>query len=107
MRMVQSFSIAGKSAKTVATAQADCVDIAFVKEDPAPYVILPSGGDRVFGTAQDFEMLFALPRSMVEECINNLEMTHQSGFRYPVVSYLGFEPKLPPFLDLDGMRKTG
>jgi hypothetical protein len=21
------------------------------------------------------------------------------------VSYLGFEPKLPPFLDLDGMRK--
>ncbi len=106
MRMVQSFSIAGKSVKTVATALADCVDIAFVKEDPTPCMILPSGGDRVFGTAQDFEMLFALPWSMVEECINNLETTHHLGFRYPVVSYLGFEPKLPPFLDLDGMRKT-
>jgi hypothetical protein len=32
-------------------------------------------------------------------------MTHKIGFRYPVVSYLGFEPKLPPFLDLEAMRK--
>jgi uncharacterized protein (DUF169 family) len=105
MRMVQSFTIAGKSVKTVATALADCVDIAFVKEDPAPYVVLPSGGDRVFGTAQDFEMIFALPWSLVTECIQGLEMTHKLGFRYPVVSYLRFEPKLPPFLDLEAMRK--
>ena len=105
MRMVQAFTIPGQSVKTVATALADCVDIAYLKEDPAPYVILPSGGDRVFGTAQDFEMIFALPWSMVEECLNGLEMTHKLGFRYPVVSYLPYEAKLPPFLDLDGMRK--
>ena len=105
VRMVQSFTIPGKSVKTLATALADCVDIAFIKEDPAPHVILPSGGDRVFGTAQDFEMIFALPWSLVEECINGLEMTHKLGFRYPVVNYLRYEPALPPFLDLDGMRK--
>ncbi|MBW1789248.1 MAG: DUF169 domain-containing protein [Deltaproteobacteria bacterium] len=105
MRMVQAFSIPGKSVKTVATALADCVDIAYLVEDPAPHVILPSGGDRIFGTAQDFEMIFALPWSMVEECLQGLEMTHKMGFRYPVVSYLRYEPQLPPFLDLDGMRK--
>ncbi|MBW1789659.1 MAG: DUF169 domain-containing protein [Deltaproteobacteria bacterium] len=105
MRMVQAFTIPGKSVKTVATALADCVDIAYLVEDPAPYMILPSGGDRLFGTAQDFEMIFALPWSMLEECLNGLEMTHKLGFRYPVVSYLRYEPQLPPFLDLDGMRK--
>jgi uncharacterized protein (DUF169 family) len=107
MRMVQSFTIPGKSVKTVATALADCVDLGGRRIIKKPYMMLPSGGDRVFGTAQDFEMLFALPWSMVEECINGLELTHKLGFRYPVVSYLGFEPKLPPFLDLDGMRKKG
>ncbi len=50
-------------------------------------------------------MIFALPWSMVEECLKGLEMTHKLGFRYPVVSYLRYEAKLPPFLDLDGMRK--
>ena len=50
-------------------------------------------------------MIFALPWSMMEECLNGLEMTHKLGFRYPVVSYLRYEPQLPPFLDLDGMRK--
>jgi uncharacterized protein (DUF169 family) len=105
MRLVQAYSLGGKEVNTVATALVDCVDIAYVKEAPGPYVILPSGGDRVFGTTQDFEMIFALPWSMVEECIGGLEVSHKMGFRYPVVSYLRYEAKLPPFLDLEQWKK--
>ncbi|MBW2102744.1 MAG: DUF169 domain-containing protein [Deltaproteobacteria bacterium] len=105
MRLVQAFSLGGKHVETVATAFVDCVDIAFVKESPAPCMILPSGGDRVFGTTQDFEMIFALPWSQVEECMGGLEMSHKMGFRYPVVSYLNYEAKLPPFLDLEQWKK--
>lgn len=103
MRLVQSFSLEGKEVNAIATARGDCVDIASAKGDPNPRLILPSGGDRVFGATQDFEMIFALPWQKVEEAMKGLEATHQQGFRYPILSYVRFRAELPPFMNLKKM----
>lgn len=104
MRLVQAFSWQGKTVEAIATGQADCADIATVKDSATPRFILPSGGDRVFGTTQDFEVLFVIPWGKVEEAINGLEFTHKIGFRYPILSNIRYKPEPPAFLDLKKMK---
>jgi uncharacterized protein (DUF169 family) len=60
-------------------------------------VILPCNGDRIFGSAQDQEMAFTIPWSKVEMTLQGLEAGHKSGLqRYPIPSYLRFQPQFPP-----------
>lgn len=104
MRLVQSARGGPEGRGTVnavATGVADCGDIAArtVLSDECQS-ILPSGGDRVFGSTQDHEVIFAMPKSKVEEAIEGLENTHKAGFRYPVVSDIRHRPNLPPFLEV-------
>ena len=47
-----------------------------------PKVILPCTGDRVFGMAQDNEILRSPGRT--PEIIEGLEGTHKGGTRYPI-----------------------
>lgn len=54
----------------------------------------------MFGSTQDHEVIFAVPKSKVEEVIEGLENTHKAGFRYPVVSDIRHRPNLPPFLEV-------
>jgi len=104
MRLVQA-AIGGPggsgTVNAVATAISDCGDIAartvLSNECQA---ILPSGGDRVFGSTQDHEMIFAMPWSRVEEVIRGLASTHKAGFRYPIVTDIRHRPNLPPFLEV-------
>lgn len=104
MRLVQA-AIGGPggsgTVNAVATAISDCGDIAartvLSNECQA---ILPSGGDRVFGSTQDHEMIFAMPCSKVEEVIRGLASTHKAGFRYPIVTDIRHRPNLPPFLEV-------
>lgn len=103
MRLVQAFSFEGKRVNAIATARGDCADIISIKGNPNSRLILPSGGDRVFGATQDFEMIFALPWQKVEEAMRGLEATHQQSFRYPILSYVRFKAELPPFMDLKKM----
>jgi uncharacterized protein (DUF169 family) len=60
--------------------------------------ILPSGGDRVWGSTQDHEIIFAMPWSKVEAVMKGLAKTHEAGFRYPVITDIRNRPNLPPFL---------
>lgn len=104
MRLVQSARGGPEGRGTVnavATGVADCGDIAArtVLSDECQS-ILPSGGDRVFGSTQDHEVIFAMPWSKVEAVIEGLENTHKAGFRYPVVSDIRHRPNLPPFLEV-------
>jgi len=63
----------------------DCAEIVIqTMATDAPKVILPCNGDRVFGMAQDTEMVFALPWSHVDELLAGLEGTHKGGVRYPI-----------------------
>ena len=104
MRLTQAFVRQEKTVEAIATGAIDCADIATTVNSPNPRCILPSGGDRVFGATQDFEMLFSIPWGKVEEAINGLESTHKLGMRYPTASHLRFKPELPPFVDLKKMK---
>ncbi|MFQ5830161.1 MAG: DUF169 domain-containing protein [Candidatus Methylomirabilia bacterium] len=57
--------------------------------------ILPCNGDRVFGMAQDHEMTFTMPRSKADEVLKGLEATHKAGQRYPVPTFMRFQPDMP------------
>lgn len=63
----------------------DCAEIVVqTMSTGEPKVILPCTGDRVFGMAQDTEMIFAFPWAYAEEIIEGLEGTHNNGVRYPI-----------------------
>ncbi|MCF8062675.1 MAG: DUF169 domain-containing protein [Deltaproteobacteria bacterium] len=102
MRLVQAGMggpAGGGSVHGAGSGFGDCGDIAAgtVLRDECQ-MILPSGGDRVFGGTQDHEMIFAMPWGRVEAVISGLEETHKAGFRYPVITDVRHRPNLPPFL---------
>jgi uncharacterized protein (DUF169 family) len=102
MRLVQAANNGGGGiATTVATGMGDCGDIMArtIKTDSCQF-ILPSGGDRVFGSTQDHEVIFTIPRSKIEIMMKALEDTHKAGFRYPILADIRHQPNLPPFLKI-------
>jgi len=101
MRLAQAANRGGGGVSAVAIGFADCGDITArtVNTDQCQF-ILPSGGDRVFGSTQDHEVIFAMPKSKIEPVANALEETHKAGFRYPVLTDVRHRPNLPPFLEI-------
>jgi len=102
MRLAQAANNGGGGiAPTVATGMGDCGDImaGTIKKDLSQF-ILPSGGDRVFGSTQDHEVIFTIPKSKIDLMIKALEDTHKAGFRYPVLTDVRHHPNLPPFLEI-------
>lgn len=104
MRLVQS-TIGGPGGEgtvnAVATGFGDCGEIAArtVLSDECQF-ILPSGGDRIFGSTQDHEVIFAMPKSKFQAVVEGLANTHKVGFRYPVLTDLRHRPALAPFLEI-------
>jgi uncharacterized protein (DUF169 family) len=102
MRLTQAAKSGGGGiAPTVATGWGDCGDIMArtVKTDLCQF-ILPSGGDRTFGSTQDYEVIFTIPKSKIDLMMKALEDTHKAGFRYPVPADVRHRPNLPPFLEI-------
>ena len=101
MRLAQAATMSAGGVSAVAIGFADCGDIVArtVNSDQCQF-ILPSGGDRVFGSTQDHEVIFTLPKSKIEAVVKTLEDTHKAGFRYPVVTDVRHRPNLPPFLEI-------
>jgi len=58
----------------------------------SPQVVIPGNGDRVWGNTQDNELLFALPTRELPRLLEGLQATHDAGIRYPVPTYMNFEP---------------
>lgn len=59
-------------------------------------VAIPCAGDRIFGSAQDYELGFAAPQSKLEEIIQGLEKCYKTGlYRYPSLPYLRFQSEFP------------
>ncbi len=101
-RLVQAATMGtGEEVSAIASGGADCGDIvARTFLTNKCQFILPSGGDRVFGGTQDFEVIFTMPRDKVEAVLKGLEDTHKAGFRYPIVADLRHRPTLPPMLEI-------
>jgi len=62
--------------------------------DQSPKVVVPGNGDRVWATAQDHEMAYALPASHLKDLIEGLSKTHEKGIRYPIPSFLRYQPEV-------------
>jgi len=90
----------------------DCADICIETiQTGKAQVILPCYGDRVFGQTQDHEMALTIPAGKEQRLIEGLEGTHKGGIRYPVPSFLQYEPKFPKhyyklFSEWDEMEKN-
>lgn len=86
LRLVHA-SLYKRGGRVVSTSggRLDCAEIVIqTLTTNEPKVILPCTGDRVFGMAQDNEMVFAFPWGCAQEIIDGLEGTHKGGTRYPI-----------------------
>jgi uncharacterized protein (DUF169 family) len=59
-----------------------------------PKVVVPGNGDRVWAGCQDHEMVMAIPGDQLAKLVEGLEKTHQTGIRYPIPSYLRYQPEV-------------
>ncbi len=77
-------------------ARMDCSDHLVVPlRTDEPQVILPCNGDRIFAGAQDEEMAYTTPWHKVGDLVEGLEGTQKGGVRYPIPSFLTYEPSMP------------
>ena len=75
----------------------DCSEIVIqTMSTNEPKVILPCSGDRIFGMAQDTEMVFAFPWAWADEIVEGLEGTHKGGIRFPITVDMRDTVKMPP-----------
>ncbi|MFW9952655.1 MAG: DUF169 domain-containing protein [Candidatus Thorarchaeota archaeon] len=61
-----------------------------------PQLIILGNGDRVWGGADDSEIMFSIPRSKLEMIIDGLKETHKAGLRYPIPKYMNYQPGFQP-----------
>jgi uncharacterized protein (DUF169 family) len=71
--------------------------------DQSPKVVVPGNGDRVWATVQDHEMAYAFPASHLKDLVEGLAKTHEKGIRYPIPSFLRYQPEVGltlPLIDI-------
>jgi uncharacterized protein (DUF169 family) len=61
-------------------------------------VVIPGGGERVFGMTCDDEMCFAIPKEKIEEVMDGLKASHDGGVARMPSPFFGItaEPVMPP-----------
>ncbi|MBI4492206.1 MAG: DUF169 domain-containing protein [Chloroflexi bacterium] len=97
MRLVQgALWHEGGALTSLSAGRIDCAEI-IIRTLLAgqPHYILPCSGDRIFGLAEDDEMIFAMPWSAAERVVDGLKGTHQGGIRYPVPKFMRYVPQYP------------
>lgn len=62
--------------------------------DQSPKVVVPGNGDRVWATVQDHEMIYASPASHLKDLVEGLAKTHEKGIRYPIPTFLRYQPEV-------------
>jgi uncharacterized protein (DUF169 family) len=61
-----------------------------------PTFVHPGRGERILAGTDDSEMFFSMPAQYLESLADGLEKTHKKGTRYPVQSYLLYQPPVIP-----------
>jgi uncharacterized protein (DUF169 family) len=75
--------------------------------DKTVKVVVPGNGDRVWATCQDHEMVMAIPAGRLHEVVEGLEKTHESGIRYPIPTYMRYEPEVAFSIPLSDIFNSG
>lgn len=77
-----------------------------IKTGKPQYVTL-GNGDRIWGGAQDHEVLFACPAEKVDILMEGIERTHAAGLRYPVPQYMNYSPGFQASFEKAAMDRSG
>jgi len=72
-----------------------------------PQLVLLGNGDRVWGGAQDSEVMFACPAGKLEMLVEGLGATHKAGLRYPIPSYMNYSPGFQESFEKKAKERAG
>lgn len=72
-----------------------------------PQLVMLGNGDRVWGGAQDDEVMFSCPTNKLDILIEGLKTTHSAGLRYPVPAYMNYAPGFQESFESRAMERAG
>jgi uncharacterized protein (DUF169 family) len=72
-----------------------------------PQLVLLGNGDRVWGGAQDAEVMFACPANKLSMLVDGLKQTHAAGLRYPVPAYMNYSPGFQDEFEKRALDRAG
>ncbi len=72
-----------------------------------PQFVILGNGDRVWGGAQDSEVMISIPKSKLDMITKGLEETHTAGLRYPVPQYMTFSPGFQESFERRAKERAG
>jgi uncharacterized protein (DUF169 family) len=72
-----------------------------------PQLVMLGNGDRVWGGAQDAEVMFSCPHDRLDDLMEGLAATHDAGLRYPVPAYMNFAPGFQAAFEQKAERRAG
>lgn len=72
-----------------------------------PQFVVLGNGDRIWGGAQDSEVMFSCPHDKISLLVKGLEKTHAAGLRYPIPQYMNFSPGFQDAFEERAMKRAG
>jgi uncharacterized protein (DUF169 family) len=72
-----------------------------------PQLVMLGNGDRIWGGAQDSEVMFACPASKLDILVEGLEATHRAGLRYPIPAYMNYSPGFQESFEKRAKKRAG
>ena len=72
-----------------------------------PQLVMLGNGDRVWGGAQDAEVMFACPKEKLDILMDGLKTTHEAGLRYPVPTYMNYSPGFQQSFEERALKRSG
>lgn len=72
-----------------------------------PQLVLLGNGDRIWGGAQDSEVMFACPGGKLGILVEGLEATHAAGLRYPIPAYMNYSPGFQESFEKEAKKRAG
>ncbi|TFG01420.1 MAG: hypothetical protein EU540_03755, partial [Promethearchaeota archaeon] len=72
-----------------------------------PQLVMLGNGDRVWGGAEDYEVMYSIPRSKLNIIIEGLEATHKAGLRYPIPKYMNYKPGFQTAFEKRAKKRAG
>jgi len=77
-----------------------------IKTNKPQYVTL-GNGDRVWGGAQDQEVMFSCPGEKLDILLEGIEKTHAAGLRYPIPQYMNYAPGFQADFEKSAIERAG
>ena len=72
-----------------------------------PQYVTLGNGDRIWGGAQDYEVMFSCPGKKLDILMEGLEKTHTAGLRYPIPQYMNYSPGFQASFEKAAIARAG